>query len=168
MEHNDAKYAAILEQYRPLLLSATESFFARGAEYGLEREEIGQEAQIALYNALRTYNEEQEGVTFGLYAKICIRNRLVSLLRKAKKASRSDKAATVPVPSERENIKARLDQLRADIVDKLTDIEKAALDGYLAGLTYKEIADRHGCSAKTIDNALWRVKKKVQQQRKDT
>ncbi|MCL2212919.1 MAG: sigma-70 family RNA polymerase sigma factor [Oscillospiraceae bacterium] len=163
MKQNEAKFAIALEQYHPLILSMTETFFSRGSEYGLDREEINQEAQIALYNAVCTFNEEQTDVTFGLYAKICMRNRLVSLLRRGKKAARAARAAVPSPPSERELAKVRLEELREDIAGILTSTEQKVLDGYLSGLTYLEIAKRCGYTTKTVDNALWRVKKKIRE-----
>ena len=163
-----ASFAALLEQYRPLLTSVTTSFYNRGREYNFDRDELFQEAQIALYNALCTYNDEQTDVTFGLYAKICMRNRLVSILRKAERANRKlsrtldSRSAESDMRSlERKAAKEQLALLRGEIEVCLTRVERESLDGYLAGYSYLEIAQCIGCSAKTVDNALWRVKKKM-------
>ena len=161
MQDNHAEFTVISKQYHPLLVSMTGIFLERGRSYNLDRDEIFQEAQIALYNAHCTYNSKQTDVTFGLYAKVCVRNRLVSMLRKAKRSTQVSLPSPPPEPRERELAKAQLAQLRTAVEDKLTFIERAALGGYLAGLSYREIAAKHGCSAKAIDNALWRVKKKM-------
>jgi len=156
-------FDALLEQYRPLLSSMTNTFYNRGQAYNLDRDELYQEAQIALYNALQSYNEKQTEVTFGLYAKICVRNRLVSFLRKAKRANRKPQKVHDYRPSEKEAAMAQLSRLRKNVWNMLTQLEKEALDGYLVGDSYAEIARRVGCTAKSVDNALWRVKKKMRQ-----
>ena len=161
-QKDDVAFASLVEQYRPLLESMTQTFYSRGRQLGLDREELFQEATIALYNALSSFNQGQKDVTFGLYAKICIRNRLVSILRHANRAKAV--ARPDPGPSEREAAKVRLAQLRARVEDKLTHVENIALNGYLAGHSYREIADLLGCDTKTVDNALWRVKKKMKQE----
>ena len=60
----------------------------------------------------------------------------------------------------REKIKA----LGDEIEKKLSDMEKTVLSLYLEGLSYKEIAEVIGKTPKSIDNALQRIKRKLDKQ----
>ena len=76
---DETAFAEIERIYAPLISSLTDRL---NASVEMDCEDIRQEAMIALYSAACTYDQSKSGVTFGLYAKICIRNRLISLLRK--------------------------------------------------------------------------------------
>ena len=73
-EGNQEAFARMLEMYRPLLDSAV----ARFCKDELFREDLYQEAVLVFYNAILNYDLENEGVEFGLYAKICVTNTLIS------------------------------------------------------------------------------------------
>lgn len=78
-------YAAVRSKYVPLLRSMVNRYVLLASSIGLDpdSEDLMQEAEVALINAMRSYKEGS--VTFGLYAKVCIRNRLVSCLRKLRR-----------------------------------------------------------------------------------
>ena len=75
-------------RYAPLINDMADSFFRSGA--GL-REDLYEEALGALLRAALTFDTAKEKITFGLYAKICIRNCLISVRRA--KAAREAKAS---------------------------------------------------------------------------
>jgi len=66
--------------YRPLIESMVSRCYEGLSQY-LEKEDARQYALIAFSRAALSYNTEQSKVSFGLYAKICIGNALVSKLR---------------------------------------------------------------------------------------
>ena len=75
-------YAEILKRFEPLIKSEVSECVRRlPAESDADPEELTSEAMLALYKAAVSY-EPTEKVTFGLYAKICIHNRLISCVRK--------------------------------------------------------------------------------------
>ena len=78
-------FEALQATYRPLIDSMAEQFRAKSDDFRLE--DLKQEVLLAFYRAVCTYQVEQKAVTFGLYAKIVIRNRLISLLRKQNRSS---------------------------------------------------------------------------------
>ncbi|MBQ7364263.1 MAG: helix-turn-helix domain-containing protein [Clostridia bacterium] len=75
---NENAFAELLSQYQPLIQKMAQSFLNVCPE--LDREDLIQEASLALSNAAKHYRLDETGVTFGLYAKICIKNRLISIV----------------------------------------------------------------------------------------
>nr|MBQ4318890.1 hypothetical protein [Clostridia bacterium] len=70
----------LITMYAPMLTQTVAKYAWRLGSGG-DIDDLRQEAVIALYKAARTYREGI-GVTFGLYAKVCINNRLKVVLRK--------------------------------------------------------------------------------------
>ena len=75
-------FAELNSAYAPLIDSMTDQFCGTEEKKKSDREDLRQEASVAFYRALMSYDADQTEVSFGLYAKICIRNHLISLLRK--------------------------------------------------------------------------------------
>ena len=88
-----AAFEELLVSYEPMILSEVTKLLLKASDFSDEAEELRQEGRLALYDAAIGYKENGE-VTFGLYAKICVHNRLVSYLRKlSSKRRREQKAA---------------------------------------------------------------------------
>ena len=87
-------FADLTVKYKPLIESMGKRYAAKCSNLIYTEDDFIQEATLGFYSAVRTYRETDK-VTFGLYAKVCVRNRLVSLLRssgkKAKKPNRSER-----------------------------------------------------------------------------
>ena len=172
-------FKEITEKYSPLVNSMVYKYYriAKESGYSADEDDFRQEAVIALYRAAMTYESENDEVTFGLYAKICIRNRLSSVLRKAEKLFEKnmyepesytiayDIGEDLPEvelgPEElviaQEDYKGLLDQ----ISKILTAYERMVFDMYVEGKTYREIALLLDRSEKSVDNAIYRIKAKL-------
>ena len=153
-------FALLLEGYQPLVSSMAQSFHASCPDADLE--DLIQEASLALSDAANTYRMDSPDVTFGLYAKICIRNRLISVQRKyrrktqKKKVQASCKSAS---PKKKISLTASfsLDECKA----LLSRFENEVLTLYADGRSYSEIAKELDCDEKSVDNALYRIKRKI-------
>ncbi|MBQ1976348.1 MAG: hypothetical protein II227_02800, partial [Clostridia bacterium] len=81
-------FGRLSELYTPLIRSMSarfiESLSAQNDAGLIDVQDLEQEARLALFRAVNSYNRKQQDVSFGLYAKICIRNAFISQLRKAK------------------------------------------------------------------------------------
>lgn len=152
---NDA-YQTLSDKYAPLINGMALRYGEKTG--GASHDDLVQEAHIAFLGAIRSYDTGNGKVTFGLYAKICIRNKLVSLLRKSsKKRFESKLGSAQSVSGEKDHVGSL-----ADIGDvSLSKYERAALASYLEGKSYKEIAKMLGKSEKSVDNALLRVRNKL-------
>lgn len=157
---NEAAFEKLTSRYLPMINSLTESFF-RLVPQGFESvDDLYQEALMAFYRAATTFDCEQENVSFGLYAKICIKNRLISVLRKV----RSQKKSRVSSTRKNENTRVSVfDKKELEAVSErlLTKYEKTVFSMYVDGKSYKSIALVLGKSEKSVDNALFRAKSKL-------
>ena len=165
---NNAAFSELVEMYSPLINSMVSHFSGDARQYNLEPEDLRQEAIIALYGAVKAFNAEQKDVTFGLFAKICMRNRLISIVRNCRgraetesSESETDLAASSPEQDliDRENYE-RLIQV---IDESLTDYEKAVFKLFILDKSYREIAAALGRDVKSVDNAVCRIKIKLKQ-----
>ena len=159
------EFDKLYQMYKPLINSKVSEFST-----SLEAEDIEQISSIALYEAAMSYNPEKvdNKVTFGLYADICIRNRLISELRRAKRTIKKedisplDKESDEGTSSPEEFFLRKEDNLerikRAKAL--LTPYESNVFFAYLSGKSYDEIARSLGKSKKSVDNALRRIRDK--------
>ena len=158
---NQKAYAELSRQYAPMLHSECSK---RSDQ--LDPDELYQLALIALYGAARTYDEGRGDITFGLYAKICVRRRLDGELRRVSNYRADeliDEQEAGPQASPEDELIAREDYRELlDAIDRvLTPSEREAFILYLGGASYAEIAEKLGRSTKSVDGALRRAKDKI-------
>lgn len=159
----------LLRQYAPLLAAMAERFAPESATPE-DVEDLYQEASILFCQAVMSFDVRQEDVELGLYARICIKNGLVSLLRK-----QSRRAPTVPLeesdiaPSdsaEEDPVRALIDRessfaLCRTIENALSPYENRIWWLYLSGRTAKEIGLLVGREERSVQNAIYRIRKKL-------
>ncbi len=190
-EAGQAAFAILSERYSALILGTVASFHtaantanaanaANAANVAamagnIEREDMLQEANIALFDAAVTY-KHQNSVSFGLYAKICINNRIISRLRasggKYRETSSLEQLREMgictecltsadPDPSnlviEKENFKS----LKSLIHRNLSKYENKVFSLYMQGHPAKDIAALVEKPHKSIDNAICRIRAKL-------
>jgi len=153
---------------------------------GGDGEDLIQEGMLGLLSAVRSYDPAQ-GALFHTFAETCIRNRLLSAVKAAARNKHSPLNHYIPFdPSlfdgqsdhcvfgatqrqsgnpedmliDREAVAARLAALR----QSLSSLEAQILDLYLDGLSYAAIAAEINKSPKSVDNAVQRIRRKVEQQ----
>ena len=160
-------FGRLADLYRPLILSLSEKFLKSMPPDTMGLEDLMQEANIALYRAAVSYDTAQAKVTFGLYAKICIRNRLVSALRRQKRqqrAARMDEKKVSAGTAERIDWEA----IRRQVSGILTKYEEQVLSLRLESYSYNEIAAKLKTDKKSVDNALYRIRRKLRQAQIDS
>lgn len=170
---DEQAFSRLAALYEPLLEGSVARFCKPPIFGKNDFEDLHQEAVLALYKAAKSFDAEQRKVTFGLYAKICINNRLISARRhkvrgmkkdgkgvgRPRKEARREPKRRVSgraLPSD-EQLQTFLDRAKEDLTKK----ELAVLNLYLAGASYKEMARQLHCTEKSVDNALARAKKKI-------
>lgn len=169
------KYAhlldAMVKQYAPSLGITA----AQGTSelLGIGRDELRQDAAMALYRAAMTYDpssDKGQKVRFGLYAKICIRNAMITQIRRYERlrARREQQTKGPPRRDRREKWEA-LDPsaLTGDTMVRLqtalSAYEKQILPLYLQGKPPREIATVLGRSERSISNGIYRIKCKLKE-----
>ena len=169
VRHEDeSAFGELLSLYEPLIRSAIAKHTPEGISRQ-DKEDWRQEALLFFYNAIMTYNLEQERVEFGLYAKICITNGLISHLRAFRRQSSSeilpytgDESPEVEnAPDtfiiEEESVK----QLYGLIERNLSEYENKVWSLYVSGYSTKVISEALQKSEKSIDNAIFRIRCKL-------
>lgn len=161
-------FVKLSELYEPLLAKEVARY--ENSLGNADLEDLRQGALISLYRAALAYRQDR-GLTFGLFAKICIVNGIADTLRYMEKRQPDisvEMLTEADMPESDENPqsmtldKIRSDELRHQISFVLSDLECHIFDLYLDGYSYAEIARRIGKTPKSVDNALRRVKRKLQ------
>lgn len=159
---DSAAFDALCELYRPLLTAMVTSAHERYRSFGSEREDLDQEASLALYKAAISYRLDQEDVTFGLYAKICIRNRMVSCGRKLIRHAKANRASKELEQIGRESAgSSKGRHLPEEYLEKLSPYERTICRYYAEGYSYKAMAEVVNRSEKSVENAIYRIRTKI-------
>lgn len=162
-------FELLLEQYNPLIESLVLKFFDEEVT-GLNKDDLRQEAVLKFYNSIFSYDAEQSEVEFGLYAKICISNALVSQLRLHKKHTAEQLTESLndmffvhdsEDPSDKFFEEERAKALYSVIRSNLSDFEYRVWHYYMSGRSYGEIGDILNKDEKSIGNAIYRIRKKL-------
>ena len=161
---DESAFSELITKYRPLLDSAVNKYYRGVKDMGGELDDLRQEARLAFYRAIVSFDLNNDGVSFGLYAKICVKNALVSVVRKIsadRKRKSSEKSASLPKETGARSSQLEFSALLDDAEGRLTQYEKKVFCLYLDGKHYKEIASLLGKTEKSVDNALFRAKTKL-------
>jgi len=164
-------FESVLLAYTPLVIGMV-NHYSSTAEVKDSQPEFGdlrQEAELALYRAYCSYNGKQDQVTFGLYAKVCIRNALVSEIRKMKRAKKHELDAMNHVKnsfsfSESFPFDLQKDEnlpIFREIRKILSDFEYEIFQLSMVGKKPREIAVIMNQPVKSIWNATARYKQKI-------
>lgn len=139
---------------------------------GYDRDDLRQEAMIALLSAADNYREEG-GASFRTYAVSCINNRLTDAARRASGQGnrtlneseqldgRIDEADVSPLPEEMASLREELGRVMADIRDKLSAFECRVMTLWLRGYAVREIAAMTARDPRSVSNALDRARRKL-------
>lgn len=171
----------LIFKYRNFVRAKARSYFLIGAD----REDIIQEGMIGLFKAIRDYKEDKL-TSFKAFAELCITRQMITAIKTATRQKHIPLNSYVSLDKpiyDEDSDRTLLDIIggtkvtdpeeliinREEYVDIefkmgeiLSDLEKKVLMLYLDGRSYQEIAvdlDRH---VKSIDNALQRVKRKLE------
>ena len=164
-------FSELLEVYDPLINSTVSKFKVDGM-IDTDVEDLRQEATLAFYSALLSYDPSISEVEFGLYAKVCICNRLVSQVRIIKKhiQSRVLTYSTEDIiryvaedgdPSKNIVEREAERSLMKLISDNLSELENRVFEMYVSGMSASEMSKRLGISEKSVSNTVYRIRKKL-------
>jgi len=182
-EEDTKALVTMLERYTEFVRLKGRSYFLVGAD----REDIIQEGMIGLYKAIRDYRPDRE-TSFKAFAEICITRQIITAIKTATRQKHtplnsyvslnnpiseaddpdrlymdflaSDKAfdpAEVVISAE------EAESIKTNFREMLSGLETQVLLLYIEGRSYQEIADDLDRHVKSIDNALQRIKRKVEQ-----
>jgi RNA polymerase sporulation-specific sigma factor len=180
-EGDDSAQEYLINKYKNFVRAKARSYFLIGAD----REDIIQEGMIGLYKAIRDFRNDKLA-SFRAFAELCITRQIITAIKTATRQKHiplnSYVSLNKPIYDE-ESDRTLLDVLsgtkvtdpeelvisREEFVDIehkmgefLSDLEWKVLMSYLDGRSYQEIAKDLRRHVKSIDNALQRVKRKLE------
>ena len=163
---NEEAFSMLCDQYSSLIDSLSSKYSVMCADEYSSKDDFVQEAKMAFYNAVVSYDTSSVKVTFGAYAKVCIRNRLVSCVRRqnSKKRFKGENEAQADA-----NWSLQDTVIRRELGEKLISVADSALSAYekrifvlyLKGRRAKEISLVIGKSEKSVNNAIYRIRSKL-------
>lgn len=171
----------LLNKYKNFVRSKARSYFLIGADH----EDIVQEGMIGLYKAIRDFKPEKLS-SFRAFAELCITRQIITAIKTATRQKHiplnsyvslnkplydeeSDRTlldvimeGRISDPEEMIINRENLGNIHNRINEVLSSLEQEVLKAYLDGKSYQEIAESLGRHVKSIDNALQRVKRKLE------
>ncbi len=161
--HDDDAFDELVQRYTPMIRKVITGISCSSYEYG----ELFSEGCVALHIAAERYDLEQSSVTFGLYARICVRNRILDLLRAAGRSfTELDIERVADEISVEERIEDRevFDKILHSARDLLSDYEYRVLLLHIQGYKTSAIAAALSRSPKSVDNAKARLFKRLRRE----
>lgn len=176
----DGALQALLDRYRRFARAKSRSYFLVGAD----REDIVQEGMIGLYKAIRDY-DAKHGASFRSFAELCITRQILTAIKTATRQKHTPLNSyvsfdrpqdddpsrtvgdTIACVEEVDPLRILIDSddlayLRDAFAQVLSGLESDVLELYVEGRSYQEIAELLGRHVKSIDNALQRIKRKLE------
>jgi RNA polymerase sporulation-specific sigma factor len=171
----------LIYKYRNFVRAKARSYFLIGAD----KEDIIQEGMIGLYKAIRDFREDKL-TSFKAFAELCITRQIITAIKTATRQKHiplnsyvsldkpiydeeSDRTlmdvlsgAKVLDPEELIINQEEFDNIEVKMTELLSDLERKVLSLYLEGQSYQEISEELNRHVKSIDNALQRVKRKLE------
>ena len=171
----------LINKYKNFVRVKAKSYFLVGAD----REDIIQEGMIGLYKAIRDFRADKLS-SFRAFAELCITRQIITAIKTATRQKHiplnsyislnkpiydedSDRtmldilSGTKITDPEEVFISHELsDDLREKIQENLSELESQVLLSYLEGKSYQEMAKELNRHVKSIDNALQRIKRKIE------
>ncbi len=172
----------LINKYRSFVRAKARTYFLVGAD----KEDIVQEGMIGLYKAIRDFDEDKLS-SFKAFAELCITRQIITAIKTATRQKHIPLNSYVSLDKpiyDEESDRTLLDVIAGskaidpqellvnrerygDMEDKLSELlselERKVLNLYLDGRTYQEISVELKRHVKSIDNALQRVKRKLEQ-----
>ena len=171
----------LIQKYRNFVRAKARTYFLIGAD----KEDIVQEGMIGLYKEIRDFKGDKLS-SFKAFAELCITRQIITAIKTATRQKHiplnsyvsldkpiyddeSDRTlmdvisgAKVLDPEELMINKEEFDDIEVKMAELLSDLERKVLSLYLDGQTYQEISEELNRHVKSIDNALQRVKRKLE------
>jgi RNA polymerase sporulation-specific sigma factor len=171
----------LINKYKNFVRAKARAYFLIGAD----REDIIQEGMIGLYKAIRDFREDRLS-SFRAFAELCITRQIITAIKTATRQKHiplnsyvslnkpifdedSDRTlldvisgTKITDPEELIISREEFDDIEEKMGEILSSLEWEVLMAYLEGKSYQEIAVDLQRHVKSIDNALQRVKRKLE------
>ncbi len=171
----------LINKYRNFVRAKARTYFLIGAD----KEDIVQEGMIGLYKAIRDFKGDKQA-SFKAFAELCINRQLITAIKTATRQKHIPLNSYVsldkPIYDEESGYtlmdvisganmtnpealvinKEKADDMARKLAEMLSGLERRVLALYMEGQSYLEISEELNMQVKSIDNALQRVKRKME------
>jgi RNA polymerase sporulation-specific sigma factor len=171
----------LIRKYQSFVRLKARSYFLIGGD----REDIIQEGMIGLYKAIRDFKEDRLS-SFKAFAELCITRQIITAIKTATRQKHIPLNTSVSLDKpvfDEESERTLLDVIAGPVLDDpeglmihkedfiqmedemnkvLSSLEKQVLSLYLEGQSYQEISVELNRQVKSVDNALQRIKRKLE------
>lgn len=179
---NESALDVLLKRYRRFARAKTRGYFLVGAD----ADDVYQEGMIGLFKAIRDYRSDRQA-SFHSFAELCITRQIITAIKTATRQKHRPLNGYISFSTPRgddgadatseelfvggdETLDPEHQVLTREGVSRLQGSLRAILSGfeldvlrlYVEGISYVDIADRLDRHAKSIDNAIQRIKRKLE------
>ena len=177
----------LLQRYRRFARSKARSYFLVGAD----ADDVEQEGLIGLYKAARDYRDDRQA-SFRAFAELCVTRQVISAIKAATRQKHQPLNRYVSIsgvrgsddpnegaveellddhrasdPADEVISQEQIQAMRRSMSESLSGLEVDVLRLYVEGKSYQEISCQLGRHVKSIDNALQRIKRKLDHHMQD-
>ncbi|WP_425756042.1 RNA polymerase sporulation sigma factor SigH [Ihubacter sp. rT4E-8] len=182
-EGSSTAYEYLIDKYKGLARSKAATYFIVGAD----KDDVIQEGMIGIFKAVRDFDQEGEA-SFRTFVELCVNRQIISAIKGANRQKHQilNKSVSLSARPENENdetpalaerlaansadtdpevmmlMREVIEFLKANEQNLFSPLENQVWEQMLKGRGYREIAFRLRRSTKTVDNAMQRIKKKVE------
>ncbi len=171
-DYDDLAFETLCARYMGIISSIASKY--RYCAEGYELSDFMQEGLIGLLSACKSFDVDG-GMTFKNYAMLCVENRFRSIYRHQNKKGQLSLSSMMPLDDTLSTLedsnaltmqeflesKEYIKSVFSKIEGELSTLEKKVLMLYLSGYSYRQTATALNVSEKAIDNALYRIRKKL-------
>jgi RNA polymerase sporulation-specific sigma factor len=179
---DDRAISLLLNRYRHYARAKARTYFLAGAD----KEDIVQEGMIGLYKAIRDFQAEKN-TAFRAFAELCMTRQIITAIKTATRQKHiplnsyvslnkptgdnddderplgdSLRSRAVADPAELVISAEEIANIKISMGKVLSEFETDVLQLYMDGKSYQEVAGILGRHVKSIDNALQRIKRKLE------
>lgn len=182
-EGSSTAYEYLIQKYKELAKNKSKHYFIAGGD----NEDVVQEGMIGIFKAIRDFDQEQNA-SFRTFAELCVNRQIITAIKTANRQKHQILNESVSLSAQQEHdseetpalaerlaansadtdpeammlMKEVVDFLKANGRDIFSPLENRIWSQMLKGKNYREIAFSLRKSPKTVDNAIQRIKKKIQ------
>lgn len=182
-EGSSTAYEYLINKYKELAKIKSKSYFIAGAD----NEDVVQEGMIGIFKAVRDFDEEKDA-SFRTFAELCVTRQILNAIKGANRQkhqilnesvslsvgeeeggednpSLADRLASANPDADPESMMLMREvvaYLKANDKDIFSPLESQVWNEMLKGRNYREIALTLQKSPKSVDNAMQRIKKKIE------
>ena len=173
----------LYRKYKDIIRGRGNLYFMVGAD----KDDLIQEGMIGLFRAISNYNPERQA-SFRTFADLCINRQMITAIKRAGRMKHSPLNTSVSIydkydsdensksieetypdrigynPEEEVLFNEQVEYIEKNSEKIFSKLELTVWNEYLQGKTYTEIASHMDKSPKAIDNAIQRMKKKVEKE----